>query len=74
MTDASFDALEIDYYANVLAVDREGHRIHKLRDDLLPLDTIMEMAMDTTEAPQAGEEEDLPPPDEMVPHLEELWR
>jgi dolichol kinase/sugar lactone lactonase YvrE len=38
-TDASFDAIEIDYFGNVLAVDRAAHRIHKLRDDLLPLDT-----------------------------------
>lgn len=38
-SDARFDALEIDYYGNVYAVDTEHHRLHKLRDDLFPLDT-----------------------------------
>lgn len=37
--DARFGAVEIDYYGNVYSVDREGDRIHKLRADLLPLDT-----------------------------------
>jgi hypothetical protein len=37
--DAVFDAVEIDYYGNVVAVDRTAHRIHKLREDLLPLDS-----------------------------------
>jgi DNA-binding beta-propeller fold protein YncE len=36
---ARFDDVELDYYGNVLAVDRAGHCIHKMRDDLLPLDT-----------------------------------
>lgn len=37
--DASFDAIDVDYYGNVFAVDRRGDRIHKFRDDLYPLDT-----------------------------------
>jgi DNA-binding beta-propeller fold protein YncE len=37
--DARFDAVEIDYYGNVYAADAAGHRMHKLRDDLFPLDT-----------------------------------
>lgn len=36
---ARFDDVDIDYYGNVLAVDREHHRIHKFRQDLYPLDT-----------------------------------
>jgi DNA-binding beta-propeller fold protein YncE len=36
---ASFDAIDLDYYGNVYAVDRAGDRLHKLRHDLLPLDT-----------------------------------
>jgi hypothetical protein len=36
---AAFDDVDLDYYGNVFAVDRAGHRVHKLRDDLLPLDT-----------------------------------
>jgi DNA-binding beta-propeller fold protein YncE len=37
--DARFDAVEIDYYGNVYAVDTLHHRLHKFRDDLFPLDT-----------------------------------
>lgn len=37
--EARFDAVDIDYYGNVYAVDRDRHRIHKLREDLYPLDT-----------------------------------
>lgn len=40
--DAAFDAVAIDYYGNVLAVDQRGHRIHKFRHDLLPLDSFGE--------------------------------
>ncbi len=36
---ASFDDVDLDYFGNVFAVDRAGHRVHKLRDDLFPLDT-----------------------------------
>lgn len=36
---ASFDAIDIDFHGNILAVDRRGNRVHKLRDDLFPLDT-----------------------------------
>ncbi|MCA9751294.1 MAG: hypothetical protein KC591_03820 [Gemmatimonadetes bacterium] len=42
VSDASFDAIDLDYYGNVLAVDRAGNRVHKLRDDLYPLDTFGE--------------------------------
>jgi hypothetical protein len=37
--DARFDDVDVDYYGNVLAVDRAGNRMHKFRDDLYPLDT-----------------------------------
>jgi len=37
--DASFDAVDIDWFGNVYAVDRAGDRVHKLRSDLFPLDT-----------------------------------
>jgi FlgD Ig-like domain/NHL repeat len=37
--DASFDAVDIDFYGNIFAVDRRGNRVHKLRDDLYPLQT-----------------------------------
>lgn len=36
---AAFDAIDIDYYGNVFAVDRRGNRVHKFRDDLYPLHT-----------------------------------
>ncbi len=36
---ATFDDIDIDYFGNVLAVDRAGNRMHKFRDDLFPLDT-----------------------------------
>jgi sugar lactone lactonase YvrE len=36
---ASFDAIDLDYYGNVYAVDRGGDRLHKLRRDLFLLDT-----------------------------------
>lgn len=36
---ASFDAVDVDFHGNVFAVDTAGNRIHKLREDLLPLDT-----------------------------------
>ncbi len=36
---ASFDDVDIDYHGNVFAVDRKANRIHKLREDLFPLDT-----------------------------------
>ena len=39
---ASFDAIAIDYYGNVYAVDRAHDRVHKLRHDLFPLDTFGE--------------------------------
>jgi sugar lactone lactonase YvrE len=39
---ASFDAIDIDYFGNVYAVDRTHDRIHKLRHDLYPLDTFGE--------------------------------
>ena len=39
LDDPRFDAVDIDYYGNVLAVDRAGNRIHKFREDLYPLDT-----------------------------------
>lgn len=37
--DASFDDVDLDYHGNVFAIDRKGNRIHKLREDLFPLDT-----------------------------------
>jgi DNA-binding beta-propeller fold protein YncE len=37
--DARFGAVEIDYYGNVYAVDGAASRLHKFRDDLVPLDT-----------------------------------
>jgi sugar lactone lactonase YvrE len=37
--DARFDDVDVDYYGNILAVDRAGNRMHKFRDDLYPLDT-----------------------------------
>ncbi len=37
---AAFDAVELDWNSNVFAVDTRGNRIHKLRDDLFPLDTL----------------------------------
>ncbi len=40
--DAIWDAIEIDYYGNVFAVDRRSHRIHKFREDLYPLDVFGE--------------------------------
>jgi DNA-binding beta-propeller fold protein YncE len=36
---ARFGAVEIDYHGNVYAVDPGASRLHKLRDDLVPLDT-----------------------------------
>jgi len=36
---AAFDAVDLDYYGNVFAVDRRGNRMHKLRSDLYPLHT-----------------------------------
>ncbi|MBZ0269779.1 hypothetical protein K8I85_16630 [bacterium] len=36
---ASFDAIDIDFHGSLFAVDRRGNRVHKLRDDLFPLDT-----------------------------------
>ncbi|HMB68257.1 MAG TPA: FlgD immunoglobulin-like domain containing protein, partial [bacterium] len=36
---ARFGAVEIDYYGNVYALDRTADRLHKLRDDLVHLDT-----------------------------------
>jgi sugar lactone lactonase YvrE len=39
VADAAFDAVDLDYYGNVFAVDRRGNRMHKLRADLYPLDT-----------------------------------
>ena len=42
----SFDDVDIDYYGNVYAVDREGNRVHKLRDDLYPLHTFGERGTD----------------------------
>jgi len=38
-TGAAFDAIDIDFYGNVFAVDRRGDRVHKFRDDLYPLET-----------------------------------
>lgn len=40
---AEFDDVDIDYYGNIFAVDREHHRIHKFRQDLYPLDTFGEL-------------------------------
>lgn len=34
------DDLDLDYYGNVFVVERSKNRIHKLRDDCLPLDTL----------------------------------
>jgi hypothetical protein len=36
---ALFQDIDFDYFANVFAVDALHHKIHKLRDDLLPLDS-----------------------------------
>jgi DNA-binding beta-propeller fold protein YncE len=36
---AHFDDLDFDYFGNVFAVDAVHHRVHKLRDDLVPLDS-----------------------------------
>jgi hypothetical protein len=36
---AHFDDLDFDYSGNVFAVDAAHHRVHKLRDDLVPLDS-----------------------------------
>ncbi len=38
--DVRFEALDIDYYGNIWAVDRNANALHKLRDDLYPLDAI----------------------------------
>lgn len=35
-----FDAVEIDYYGNIWAVDRNANALHKFRDDLYPLDAV----------------------------------
>lgn len=40
VADARFDAVDVDYYGNIFAVDRAGNRVHKFRDDLYVLDTL----------------------------------
>ena len=36
---AHFDDIDFDYFGNVFVVDQTHHRVHKLRDDLAPLDS-----------------------------------
>jgi hypothetical protein len=36
---AHFDDIDFDFFGNVFAVDSAHHRVHKLRDDLVPLDS-----------------------------------
>jgi hypothetical protein len=35
----TFNDVDFDYFGNVFAVDRARHRMHKMRDDLVPLDS-----------------------------------
>lgn len=44
--DTSFDDVEIDFYGNIYAVDRLRNALHKLRDDLYPLDMFGERGTD----------------------------
>lgn len=37
-SDARFDDVDFDLYGNVFAVDHAGSRLHKFREDLIPLD------------------------------------